>query len=61
MIIVVPRQRVLATVAPLQPLGEERHRGAEGEHHRKPREPRLRPLAGGTGIVRAREATLTQT
>jgi two-component system cell cycle sensor histidine kinase PleC len=60
-IMVVPRQRVLATVAPLQPLGEERHRAPEGEPHRRQREPRLRPQAGATGIGRAREATLTQT
>ena len=41
-IITLPRQRVLASMAPLQPLGQERHREAAGAAGRSPRQPRLR-------------------
>ncbi len=44
-IITLPKQRVLAAVPPLQPLGHERHRGAQtGARHG--REGRLRAMAG---------------
>lgn len=42
-IITLPKQRVLAAVPPLQPLGQERHRGVQPG--RSPRHGRLRALA----------------
>jgi two-component system cell cycle sensor histidine kinase PleC len=42
-IITIPRQRVLAAVPPLQPLGQERHRGAQTGRGQRPG--RLRALA----------------
>lgn len=44
-IITLPRQRVLSAVAPLQPPGQERHRGSAGPGGRSPRQPRLRATA----------------
>jgi two-component system cell cycle sensor histidine kinase PleC len=55
-VIVVPRQRVLASVAPLQPLGEERHRKPPPSPP-SPRQPRLR-LSPRTGVG-AKSATLS--
>jgi two-component system cell cycle sensor histidine kinase PleC len=50
-IVIVPQQRVLAAVSPLQPLGEERHRQPPASTNlASPRRPRLRspkrPAAG---------------
>jgi two-component system cell cycle sensor histidine kinase PleC len=56
-IVTLPAKRVLATVPPLQPLGQERHRHAET--YRQPRQPRLRapvydnPYGGGRVHQRA--------
>jgi two-component system cell cycle sensor histidine kinase PleC len=41
-IVIVPQQRVLAAVSPLQPLGEERHRQPPVPSLSSPRQPRLR-------------------
>ncbi|MBA4171532.1 MAG: two-component sensor histidine kinase [Hyphomicrobium sp.] len=41
-IIVLPKQRVLQAVGPLQPLGQERHRQPEPMSSRSPRQPRMR-------------------
>ena len=42
--VTLPKQRVLQAVAPLQPLGRERHRGPEGLP-RSTRQPRMRGTA----------------
>jgi two-component system cell cycle sensor histidine kinase PleC len=49
-IVIVPQQRVLAAVSPLQPLGEERHRQPNTPGLASPRQPRLRsPKRPATG------------
>lgn len=52
-IITMPKQRILSAMAPLQPLGQERHRVADPAALRQPRQPRLRAVMGG----RQRSAT----
>jgi two-component system cell cycle sensor histidine kinase PleC len=44
-VVTLPKQRVLAAVPPLQPLGQERHRDA-GASSRPSRQGRLRAVAG---------------
>jgi two-component system cell cycle sensor histidine kinase PleC len=44
-VVTLPKQRILAAVPPLQPLGQERHRGGHAAH-RSNRHGRLRALAG---------------
>ncbi len=46
-IITMPKQRILSAMAPLQPLGQERHRVADPATLRQPRKPRLRAVMGG--------------
>jgi two-component system cell cycle sensor histidine kinase PleC len=58
-IVVVPKQRVLATMGPLQPLGGERHRQPDSSL-RPQRQPRLRTAIQPTGMVAARTATIAQ-
>lgn len=48
-IVTLPRQRVLSAVAPLQPLGQERHRAAQSQSGRTHRQPRLRSAATARG------------
>jgi len=46
-IVTLPKQRVLASMPPLQPLGQERHRQAEAvAAGRSPRQPRMRTATG---------------
>ncbi len=45
-IVTLPAQRVLSPLAPLQPLGEERHRGASGPAPQRQRASRLRGAGG---------------
>ncbi len=48
-IVIVPKQRVLTEVSPLQPLGQERHRLPAESAQRSTRQARLRPANGGDG------------
>ena len=47
--ITLPKQRVLNAVAPLQPLGRERHKGGDAAMPRSPRQPRMRAAASPYG------------
>jgi two-component system cell cycle sensor histidine kinase PleC len=56
-IVIVPQQRVLAAVSPLQPLGEERHRQLPVPSLSSPRQPRLRLPQRPTAVTALRPPT----
>jgi two-component system cell cycle sensor histidine kinase PleC len=55
-VVILPRSRVLRSMPPLQPLGQERHRRPVSELGR----PSLRPRAPDDASMRVEESTVAQ-